>query len=99
MFGLTRKAVSKSRSRFGTERIWELQENSYATLTAKDVTDYRILGTPSRTSAFDPDGGPFVCRGQEIDIGKQRYRIAELVSVTTPVKGDVVLRCKVEPLK
>jgi hypothetical protein len=89
---------TKSLSRLGAKRVWELHSPSRASLTVWDTCHYNVVGSPERLCAFDPDGGPFILPGRIVQIGRRRYTIVELLTISSVKDDEHVLWCKVSKL-
>lgn len=88
-----------SSSRLGAKRVWQIHKYPHASLTVFDTAHYNILGPPGRLSGFDPDGGPFILPGCIVQIGRRRYQVVELLSISSGKSGEHVLWCKVQRMK
>ncbi len=75
-------------------RDWKIFNENLLKLRCYDTLYAHTLGDENKPFAVDPEGGPFINVGQEVEVNGQKFEIEEILSINNIKVLDITFKVK-----
>ncbi len=75
-------------------RDWKIMNENSIKLRCYDTLYAHTLGDENKPFAVDPEGGPFINVGQEIEVNGQKFEVEEILSINNIKVLDITFKVK-----